>query len=295
MIKLSFQLELITPCFCAGATQAAAEIRAPSIRGKLRWWFRVLGGTREQESEVFGSIHGDSGRSSSLIVRVSEATSQPKWQPIDFSGISNSGYVLYFAKASGNRARWVNGGAVASGASFELNLLWRRNVSSEARSLFDLTLDAFLLLGSLGLRGTRGLGCFETKERPFGDEAFKSLSARIRKCAPAFEAGIGQFRGTKDQLLDGLGAQLRGLRAGYSAGRSGQSNPSPMGASQPRQTSAVYLRPVKLGDTVCAIVVFEAPSDKVLGPPSRKNAPRLAGNIPPPINAPQMGAGGGKP
>ena len=49
-----YTVELITPCFCAGADQTTAEIRAPSIRGELRWWFRVLGGTPEQERAVFG-------------------------------------------------------------------------------------------------------------------------------------------------------------------------------------------------------------------------------------------------
>ncbi|TAE90912.1 MAG: type III-B CRISPR module RAMP protein Cmr1 [Verrucomicrobia bacterium] len=44
MIISHYQLEIITPCFCAGADQGIAEIRAASIRGQLRWWFRVLGG-----------------------------------------------------------------------------------------------------------------------------------------------------------------------------------------------------------------------------------------------------------
>jgi CRISPR type III-B/RAMP module RAMP protein Cmr1 len=290
MTPLRFHLELITPCFCAGATPSVAEIRAPSIRGKLRWWFRVLGGQRNQESEVFGAIAGNCGTSSALIVRVSEPVIQSQWQPINFSGISNTGYVLYFAKASGDGARWVAGGAVPYGASFELQILWKRNVSQQARELFDLALDAFLLLGSLGLRSTRGLGCFETKERPFGNEIFQTSLARIQKRAPGFRAGIAKFQGSQDRLLDGLGAQLRGLRNGYSAGKPGQSKLSPLGSSNPRQASAVYLRPVRFDANTFKIVVFEAPADKVLGIPSRMGAPRLAGGIPSPQTLP---AGGG--
>lgn len=64
----TFHLELITPCFCGGAEpEKQAEIRAPSIRGQLRWWFRTLGGFKslapmpvhEQEAMVFGSTAGD--------------------------------------------------------------------------------------------------------------------------------------------------------------------------------------------------------------------------------------------
>ncbi len=292
MKPISFHLELITPCFCAGATPAIAEIRGPSIRGKLRWWFRVLGGNRDQEAEVFGAIAGDSATSSAIIIRVSEVEMRRQWQPITFSGFSNTGYVLYFAKASGNGARWVAGGAIPSGTSFQIQLLWRRSVSSEARELFDLALDAFLLLGALGLRSTRGLGCFETRDRPFGKDALATLLARIKKHAPVFNAIVGEFRGQQEKLIDGLGAQLRGLRSGYSAGRPGQSKQSPMGSSQPRQTSAVYLRAVKSGPDTYGIVVFEAPADKVLGPESKRGAPRLGAGVPSPAEAQQSGGHG---
>ena len=290
MTKLTFDLELITPCFCAGATPAAAEIRAPSIRGKLRWWFRVLGGQRDQEAEVFGATAGDCGTSSALIIRVADTVIQHKWQPLTFSGFSNTGYVLYFAQASGKGARWVAGGAIPPGASFQLQLLWKRSVSPGAQELFDLTLEAFLLLGSLGLRSTRGLGCFETKERPFGQENFQKLLAQIQKRSPAFRADVAKFQGHQDDLIEGLGAQLRGLRNGFPAGR-----PSPLGSSQPdRQASAVYLRPVKSGPETYGIVVFEAPADKVLGITSRKGAPRLDLGIPSPQNPPQRHGGGNR-
>ncbi len=57
MIIKTYNIELLTPCFCAGADQTKAEIRAPSIRGQLRWWFRALGGTPQGEKEVFGGVH----------------------------------------------------------------------------------------------------------------------------------------------------------------------------------------------------------------------------------------------
>jgi len=282
MTTLPFHLEFITDCFCAGATPAAAEIRAPSIRGKLRWWFRVLGGERKQEAEVFGSAAGDNATSSAIIIRVADTVIQRQWQPLDFKAVSNTGYLLYFARASGDGARWVAGGAIPAGASFELRLLWQRKVSSKSLELLDLALEAFLMLGSLGLRSTRGLGCFETKERPFSEAVFQSLLTRIQERSPAFKAGIAEFQGRQEGLIEGLGGQLRGLRSGYSAGRAGHSNPSPLGSSNPRQASAVYLRPVKVGPEAYRILVFEAPAERVLGTSSRKGAPRLAKGIPQP-------------
>lgn len=67
-----YEFEFLTPCFCGGADPARAELRAPSIRGRLRWWFRALGGSREDEEKVFGSVGGGrtSPGASSLAVRV---------------------------------------------------------------------------------------------------------------------------------------------------------------------------------------------------------------------------------
>ncbi|HRT10761.1 MAG TPA: type III-B CRISPR module RAMP protein Cmr1, partial [Candidatus Paceibacterota bacterium] len=153
----TFTLELITPCFCAGADQAVAEVRAPSFRGKLRWWFRILGGSFDDEAWVFGSVAGENGQASALTVRVSPLADKKPWQPINFAGGSNTGYLLYFAKASGNGARWNPKGALPEGARFSIQVVWRREIPPACGELFDLALDSFLMLGSLGLRSTRGL------------------------------------------------------------------------------------------------------------------------------------------
>ena len=61
------KLEFITPAFLSGADQGQAELRAASIRGALRWWFRVLGGTKEEETEVFGGVQGGATRSKVIV------------------------------------------------------------------------------------------------------------------------------------------------------------------------------------------------------------------------------------
>ncbi|WP_166792913.1 hypothetical protein [Methylacidiphilum caldifontis] len=48
-----YSITFLTPCFCGGAEQNVAETRASAVRAELRWWFRVLGGTKEQEKQVF--------------------------------------------------------------------------------------------------------------------------------------------------------------------------------------------------------------------------------------------------
>ena len=55
MKQHSFQIRIITPGFVGGASQQA-ELRVPSLRGHVRWWFRALGADRLMEKNVFGGI-----------------------------------------------------------------------------------------------------------------------------------------------------------------------------------------------------------------------------------------------
>lgn len=61
--KLDFQCEVITPMFISGANPEEVELRAPSIKGALRFWWRALYGQqfssleemRNKEGEIFGN------------------------------------------------------------------------------------------------------------------------------------------------------------------------------------------------------------------------------------------------
>src|SRR5271165_4033918 len=72
-------IEVLTPLFNRGAYQDTPELRVPSIRGMVRWWFRALGGTADEEKTAFGGMEkfGDrrSGKvvASSLVFRVCSA------------------------------------------------------------------------------------------------------------------------------------------------------------------------------------------------------------------------------
>ena len=44
MKRLTFKLQVVTPLFLSGANQQVAELRPPSIRGALRFWFRAMMG-----------------------------------------------------------------------------------------------------------------------------------------------------------------------------------------------------------------------------------------------------------
>jgi CRISPR type III-B/RAMP module RAMP protein Cmr1 len=145
-------MELVTPCCCSGADQAKAEIRAPSIRGELRWWFRALGGTREQEAEVFGAVQ-PKALASVLIVRTSSMKKSSQESP------AIPANHRFFAKS---RLDLGNEAFLPAGRTFRLQVVLRKEVSCS--ELLDLTIHAFLLLGALGLRSNRGLGAVQAVE-----------------------------------------------------------------------------------------------------------------------------------
>lgn len=276
MTSQSVTLELITPCFCAGADPSKAEIRAPSIRGQLRWWFRVLGGTRTEEASLFGSVSGDCGSSSAIFMRVEDVSKPCFWDPPKLLQNSNLGYLLYFASKSSEGKRWQKGGALAPGHQFRIHLGFMKPLDDNLAEKFNLAWSAFLAFGAIGYRATRGLGTFRTTESgPAIEDTMKKLQCY------GFVGGFSEWKGARGEILPALGAQLRGLRSGFPG-----TQPGPLGCSSPRQASAVRLRPVREKDDVFRIMVLEAPKEKVLGEPSKRKAPRLNGQIPKPLNPP---------
>jgi len=275
MKRETFDIEIITPCFCAGANQAKAEIRPASIRGQLRWWFRLVSRDPREESEIFGTVAGDDDcSSSSLCVRVADFKSGPAWVVPAIKQNTPENYVWHFASVSGTTVRgakgprWVSQGALAPGSTFRLELIWRRGLPPEMKSKFDLALNSFLALGTLGLRSTRGLGALHCKEVNHSESLDSALTKlgfviRIRDKAEGFLSYESALRDYASWLRYDFRKQFKANR------------PSPLGSSTPRQTSAVRFRPLKRSDGKLSWLAYEAPHSKVLGPQSRTSEPLL--------------------
>ncbi|MGO9245592.1 MAG: type III-B CRISPR module RAMP protein Cmr1 [Verrucomicrobiia bacterium] len=138
-------IQLLTPCFCRGAYRDQPEIRVPSIRGMVRWWFRSLGGTPEQEKVLFGGVHGGAV-ASRLVFRVSniavhKASPDPATLP---------------HKSGGQASPQA---ALAAGGGFHLAVTSRLNqLPPELVRRVENALEVWSLLGALGLRANRAAG-----------------------------------------------------------------------------------------------------------------------------------------
>lgn len=216
MNSRTFRLEVITPCFCAGAApEEQAEIRAPSIRGQLRWWFRVLGGFRalslplaRQEAEIFGSAAGDRGAASPLVVRVAPTGSVPLRSTLHRDAAQMHatvrdprGYLLWPLQ---NKPRAAFD--LPQLPTFELRIQWRGD--PERWQDIEALIAILGHLGALGFRSRRAMGALG-----FAGPA-PDLAAALRSFARPDSLVLRQLpaRNAHD-AIDVLARWLKGWRA----------------------------------------------------------------------------------
>lgn len=57
-IKNEFEIEAITPMFLAGADPHSAELRVPSVKGALRFWWRATSNIRDIRNKKLQEVAG---------------------------------------------------------------------------------------------------------------------------------------------------------------------------------------------------------------------------------------------
>jgi len=72
MRKVNFKLEVITPLFLAGEDQNSPEIRPPSIKNIMRFWYRAGAYTNDikELKKKEGEIFGDTTKGSKISIKV---------------------------------------------------------------------------------------------------------------------------------------------------------------------------------------------------------------------------------
>ncbi len=167
MFKAEFEVEAITPIFMRGADQRKAEIRASSIKGLMRWWFRALAGNyfgndvvglRRAEEYVFGSTN----RRSRVVVEVTNIIGEKKRV---ISKYGNPCTVDRYSPSAQLRYLWFSINLLArkckfdeyypNGTKFNLKIK-----AADQRSFNNalISLWALVSLGSIGFRSRRGAG-----------------------------------------------------------------------------------------------------------------------------------------
>ena len=178
-VEIEVTYRVVTPLFCAGADPARPELRLPSFKGVLRFWWRALAWSRHsanpeairrQEDALFGSAGGGQSRVSMRLDLPAVPRTVHKDKVLTVSrkdggvvvgeGARYLGYGVMEAFAS--RKRDTQSGQLTRacfGAPFDFTVLMRCRDLNEAEltSLKD-ALSVLGTLGGMGARSRKGYG-----------------------------------------------------------------------------------------------------------------------------------------
>ncbi len=169
MQSITFECEVITPMFLAGADGVTPELRPPSIKGALRFWWRAMHGhlsleeLKKQEEEIFGGAAGETGKKSSIRIRVESGN-------LEIKRLTRENYLNYGMK---------DRGYFEEGSNFKTIFQIRHEkVDFEKKILEDIK-DSFSLLcyfGGIGSKSRNGYGAFHSNNLvPFEEICKKSF------------------------------------------------------------------------------------------------------------------------
>lgn len=183
MIESSFQCEVLSPLFMGGADARGAppELRSPSIRGAMRYWYRALlgGSTFLNDHELLSKLHskeselfGSTDRGGALSTRLSQAAQLPYESYQKDPALKGTGgsflptgkdYLLWSMGSTGGRPgapryqpsrQYIKPGATFK---FILSAQLQPDTIDKGNAAFWLLSN----LGSIGSRANRGAGSIQ--------------------------------------------------------------------------------------------------------------------------------------
>jgi len=192
MTEIILKLRIVTPMFISGADQQEhAELREPSIKGLLRFWYRVIyPNNPESEARIFGGQGKGQGQSR-VLLRISNKTlisgtkGDQCWEGtktayLGYGVINREETGEFKTDKSGNFQTDRNGNKIPvkkaittrpyikSSSRFDLTIRFSpvpKDSSDEKRKVFQedeqhlkMALWAWLMFGGLGARSRKGFG-----------------------------------------------------------------------------------------------------------------------------------------
>ncbi len=170
MKTIEFECETITPMFLAGADGKTPELRPPSIKGAMRFWWRainghsLLEGLKKRESEILGGSGEKEGKSK-VIMRIKDRIKMKTgnnmksdyhlkcWYDRSKNSLTGNdagiGYLLYSTILKDAKAY------IEDKQKFNIEL---RSRNADALKNSIAALWSLIYLGGIGTRARRGAG-----------------------------------------------------------------------------------------------------------------------------------------
>ncbi|WP_168188667.1 type III-B CRISPR module RAMP protein Cmr1 [Thermoflavimicrobium daqui] len=165
---LTVTFQVVTPLFLSGAEQDKAEIRLPSVKGALRYWYRAIQPQYNQldkestgaslEEQLFGGTGSGAGLGRFLLRDVSteevKQNIRRRFDPVFSKDLSYLSFSL--------RSKKLERDYIQPDQEFKIQLVLRpeTNTERQKRNWQELMASIWLLghVGGLGARSRRGFG-----------------------------------------------------------------------------------------------------------------------------------------
>jgi CRISPR-associated protein Cmr1 len=185
--KMKVTVETVTPLFLSGNDQKSVELRAASIRGQLRYWYRaLLGGLAINESdklhELESKVFGMEERGSPVFMRVKDLCwaggriKQNEELDLGYDKTKKDTrrpgltYLLYSTQLGGNRRPYAD-----VGTTFTLEFSSFEKEAKKWLALAGSALWCWGHFGGLGTRSRRGGGNIQVRDIEDNGEVLEEL------------------------------------------------------------------------------------------------------------------------
>lgn len=240
MEKEKIRCQVITPMFCYGADGQTPELRVPSLKGALRFWWRAihpnlsLNEVKTKETEIFGGAGDNEAKKSSFLLQITNVKKN-----------------VQKISALPHKERSHRPKSITPNSTFNIII---RPESEVIKNLLLLT----SIIGGIGARSRRGFGCFQIES--IDDKEFNwdlnedKLIEKINEINPNFEigkeyerdypylqnVGIGNFFSDYNELLKKIGRASHEFDTPYTGTARNGRYASPIYVSVYKQNDKYY-------------------------------------------------------
>ncbi len=199
--KRQYECEIVTPMFLGGADPRSAELRVPSIKGVMRFWWRAVCGIEDIKDMAYweGEIFGSTERKSKVSLRIENIDAQPKLDKLPEGKVLVEGknyrtsiihYLAYgfyeYKKGSGNV--FIKS-FFPTQSRFKVVLQFPKGITMMEVAL-EKSLKAMITYGGLGACSRNGFGslnCPILMDTKFSDDGPLRSYTSFSKCSVLFD------------------------------------------------------------------------------------------------------------
>ncbi len=195
MDKLVVTLKTVTPLFLGGANpDDAAELRAPSIKGMMRFWYRaIVPEYKANEPKIFGST--DEGQGDFLLRLENNLTDNKEWVPDRYNALNKTHpnfdekkhdkrtwtingvrYLSYSLKMKPNNRRFI-----PVDKEIKLNIILKPRADANCKKALLSSLWLLGHIGGIGSRSRRGFGTVALQDWKLNDKEITDLPIAHKK------------------------------------------------------------------------------------------------------------------